>query len=99
MADFRSRFSMFSFEKRTHRGKPIKDITASKGWNDFWVEINDLPANVAIIPAGMDGRPDLISQHLYGTVSYWWILCVANTIIDPFEQLTAGKQIRVPIID
>ena len=90
---------MFSFGTRYHRDKPIKDITASKGWNSFYTEISALPAKAAIIPTGMDGRPDLISTKLYGTPDYWWVICVANTIIDPFEQLVAGKVIRVPIID
>jgi hypothetical protein len=99
MADISSRYKAFSYKTRLHRGKPIKDITDSKGWNKTYSEISKLPSNVAVIPAGYEGRPDLLSFKLYGTSSYWWLLCVANSIIDPFEQLTAGKQIIVPIID
>ena len=99
MSRFKSRYSSFPFESRMHKGKPIKDLTASKEWNAFYVEVKSLPSRVAIVPAGMDGRPDLLAYKLYGSSNYWWVLCVANSIIDPFEQLTAGKQIRVPIID
>jgi hypothetical protein len=99
MSDFSSRYSSFSYTTRYHRGKPIKDISPSKEWTSFYTDITKLPANVTLVPAGMEGRPDLLSYRLYGTVDYWWVLLVANNIVDPFEQLVAGKQIRVPIID
>ena len=34
-----------------------------------------------------DGRPDLISLRIYGTVDYWWILMKHNGISDIFTEL------------
>jgi hypothetical protein len=46
----------------------------------------------------MSGRPDLISQEAYNTPEYWWLVCAINNISDPFEQLIAGKLIKLPVI-
>ena len=47
----------------------------------------------------MEGRPDLISNSIYNTPDLWWLICAANNIIDPFEELISGKKIKIPIID
>tara|TARA_R110002167_G_scaffold245177_1_gene450590 strand:+ start:404 stop:604 length:201 start_codon:yes stop_codon:yes gene_type:complete len=60
--------------------------------------MDDLSFNLALIPVGMEGRPDLISNDVYGTPGYWWLVCTANNIIDPFEELKAGNTIKLPII-
>ena len=53
---------------------------------------------MAKVPTGMEGRPDLIANEFYGDSTYWWIICVANNISDPFEQLKAGKLIKLPLM-
>ena len=98
MAKSTSRYSLYSPTKRSFRNTPVVDITSSESWSNIVEALSDLPSRVAIIPAGMDGRPDLLSFKLYGTPDYWWLICAANKIIDPFEQLTAGKQIIIPIM-
>ena len=47
----------------------------------------------------MEGRPDLIANKVYGTPHLWWVILAANDIIDPFEELLAGKKIKLPIIE
>ena len=98
MNSSKSRFSQFSFRSATHRDKPIKDIVSSKSWENISKTYKNSPSNLAIVPNGMEGRPDLISNSVYGTPYMWWVICVANNISDPFEQLKAGKQIKLPII-
>ena len=46
----------------------------------------------------MDRRPDLMSYEKYGTAKYWWIFAHRNAdiIIDPINDFTAGKVIRIP---
>ena len=35
-----------------------------------------------------------ISAKIYGTVTYWWTIALVNNVINPFEELVAGTQIR-----
>lgn len=40
-----------------------------------------------------------ISYKFYETIKLWWIICKFNNIIDPFKELTIGKNIKVPSLD
>lgn len=40
-------------------------------------------------------RLDLIAYRYYLNVEFWWIICIANDILDPFN-LTIGSIIRIP---
>jgi hypothetical protein len=42
------------------------------------------------------GRFDLISFRMYGTHIYWWIICVANQIRNPFTDLEVGQILTIP---
>jgi|TARA_R100000482_G_scaffold120282_1_gene65422 hypothetical protein len=98
VSSIKSRFTQFSFRSATHRDKPVKDILSSPKWESISKDFEKTPSNLAVVPNGMEGRPDLISNSVYGTPYMWWVICVANNISDPFEQLKAGKQIKLPII-
>lgn len=50
---------------------------------------------VAVIPPGMQYRPDLISREKYGTVDFWWKIMEVNGIKDIFD-FTAGRTIILP---
>ena len=41
-------------------------------------------------------RPDLISYRNYGTVGYWWVICLVNSIQNPFEDIEIGDIIKIP---
>ena len=99
MAKSTSRYSKYSPIKRSFRDTPVVDLISSESWGTVVSNLSNSPSKVAIIPAGMEGRPDLISFKVYGTPDFWWVICAANKIIDPFEQLIAGKQIIIPIIN
>ena len=43
-------------------------------------------------------RPDLISQKAYGTVSFWWVICLVNDLSNPFTDLEVGTLLKVPNI-
>ena len=98
MKDLNSRFHKFSYTSQLHKGKPIKNIHTSPRWSMLPDTMDRMSFNLAVVPVGMDGRPDLISYDVYGTTSYWWLVCASNNIIDPFEELKAGKTIKLPII-
>lgn len=48
--------------------------------------INDMTANT----------PDLISFIKYGTEELYWVICLANKISNPFEELPIGKKLSIP---
>lgn len=42
-------------------------------------------------------RLDIISNDYYGTPNYWWVIALANYIIDPFN-IPVGLYLRIPQI-
>jgi hypothetical protein len=54
---------------------------------------------IVIIPPAFNQRPDLMSQHEYGTPRLWWVFSVRNPdlIIDPINDFLAGTEIYVPV--
>jgi hypothetical protein len=50
---------------------------------------------VAVIPSGMEYRPDLVSKEKYGIPDFWWKIMEANNISDIIE-FKAGKTIILP---
>tara|TARA_R110000824_G_scaffold35687_3_gene111592 strand:- start:18878 stop:19180 length:303 start_codon:yes stop_codon:yes gene_type:complete len=94
-----SRFNTYDALNTTHRSLPFKNLVSSKQWKEFLVEgLGTTSYNVAIIPTNMEFRPDIIAFAAYGSVDLWWLICTANSIIDPNTELPAGKQIKIPII-
>jgi hypothetical protein len=50
---------------------------------------------VAVIPPGMEFRPDLVSKEKYGLPDFWWKILEANGIKDVFD-FKAGRTIVLP---
>lgn len=50
---------------------------------------------LAVVPVGMEYRPDLMSLERYGTVDFWWRIMEANNIKDVME-FKAGRTIILP---
>jgi len=48
-----------------------------------------------IPPGGMEYRPDLVSQKVYGSPNFWWKIMEANDIKDIYD-FKAGLNIRLP---
>lgn len=38
---------------------------------------------------------DNISYQFYGTSFYWYLICELNDIINPYEELVPGQQVKV----
>jgi len=45
-----------------------------------------------------DGRPDLLSYHLYSTVELWWVLMYMLDKLDPTD-LQYGEIVRYPFVE
>lgn len=44
---------------------------------------------------GDNDWPDSISYQYYETESLWWLIMMINNIVNPFEELTEGKQLKI----
>lgn len=44
------------------------------------------------------GRPDLISYKNYGTVRYWWIICLVNQLENPLTDIEMGVILKIPSV-
>lgn len=96
---FSNRYGTYESVRRTHRGKPFKDLVNSAEWKKFLVEnLDKIEYQTTLIPNNMENRVDLIALAAFGTERLWWLICTVNGIIDPTTELIAGKQIRIPII-
>lgn len=51
----------------------------------------------AVIPPGMEFRPDKMSLEAYGTVDFWWRILEANGIKDIYS-FKSGMNIRLPSV-
>lgn len=38
---------------------------------------------------------DNISFKFYNTPSLWWVICIVNNIVNPFEELESGQILRI----
>lgn len=38
---------------------------------------------------------DYISFKIYATPQLWWVVCLTNDILNPFEELEPGKNLKV----
>ena len=97
-----TKYSKFNFS-HTNRYRN-NSVYSSEGEIFFETyDIPDLPKSVKDIyhqlKAGEEGRWDLISYKYYKSVNYWWLICIANDISDPFDAPLAGTIIRVPSLD
>lgn len=45
-----------------------------------------------------EGRIDIVSLINYNNAHYWWIIAIANDIIDPINDIVEGKVLRIPSI-
>jgi hypothetical protein len=43
-----------------------------------------------------EGRLDLIASVFYNEPRWWWILAQYNNILDPFNEVTAGRVLLIP---
>ena len=68
------------------------------------LQIERLENNGAVLPTytviSTDlERPDIISVKIYGQQKWWWLLMRTNNILDPFNDLFVGQQLKVFPLD
>lgn len=56
-------------------------------------------STVFMIGADTEFRPERISFKFYNTVGWWWVICMFNGVVNPLEDLYAGREILIPDIN
>lgn len=80
-----------------HLDKTTTTVLNSDVFDNFVENIEtQFEYDYGYVPNGFEHRPDLISNVFYGTPKNWWLLCVVNNVIDPFEGFNAGERIAIP---
>jgi len=64
-----------------YNGVSIADITINFRLTKLTDNLSNFYTNVDIIEGA---TPELVSFDAYGTTDYWWLVLIANDVIDPF---------------
>lgn len=61
-------------------------------------EIGESSADIYhVVENSQEGRLDVLAQKYYNNPSLWWMIAIANDIVDPFV-LVSGTTVRIPSI-
>ncbi len=76
-------------------------ITGEKFLQTYKIpEIKSRPTDISYtVTSDRAFRPDLISYDFYDTPTLWWLICVANEILNPLDKtdgLYSGRVITAP---
>lgn len=64
--------------------------------NQYFVEPAEKESTY-IVGVETENRLDLVSYRCYSTPKYWWVIALANYIIDPFD-VPYGSTLRIPAL-
>lgn len=62
--------------------------------NQYSIDKSD-DESTYIVGVETTNRLDLVSYRCYSTAKYWWVIALANYIIDPFD-VPYGTVLRIP---
>lgn len=89
---------LYSNSSRYKNLRRIQDEDTKKIYHESWsqntVSMSDSDTYYTVT-AAEENRLDIIANTYYGTPKYWWVIALANYIIDPFDVPT-GTQLRIP---
>lgn len=81
----------------SHRTKKVSTILHKRTIDQLRRLLNtDYAYDVGYIPPGYEHRPDKISTVFYGTPDNWWLLLMANSIMDPLDGFKVNQKIKIP---
>ena len=88
-------YSMGS-ETLTHKGVTLKTTVGNTEADQFTVDLNELDtASYTKVPNGLEHRPDLLANQLYGDPEKLWLICLASNRFDVFEDFSVGAKIEL----
>jgi len=69
---------------------------------ETWIKnpIKSDPSDIVyFVEQKYEGKPQLLGYVFYGDTGLWWIICQYNGILDPIEEIVAGKLLLIPTIE
>jgi len=89
----------YSNVSRYKNVRTIRDDETSKIHHESWkvqgIPLSNDDDSYFTVTLETENRLDLIAYNYYGSARYWWIVALANNIIDPFD-VPVGKRLRIP---
>lgn len=84
-------------KERTNKGGIFKGVSGEPTYFPVALAYSKLIPVIGYykVPNNFADRPDLISDYLYKSTDYWWVVLWANNILDPFGRPKAGEIIKV----
>jgi len=82
----------------THKEKNVATCLNSNRFKQFVANLDSAPFEVGVIPAGFEHRADKIAELFYGSPSLDWLICWANNVYDPLQQLNVGDRIKIVFV-
>lgn len=73
-----------------------KGVYYHESWNQKFIDESP-EDNFFTVTESEKDRLDLVSYSYYGTSNYWWVIAIANEILDPFD-VPVGTNLRIPPI-
>ena len=76
----------------------IQDKDSGKIYHENWnkkIIDTSIQDQYFIVTIREQNRLDIISNDFYNTPKFWWMIAMANDIIDPFE-VDVGTRLRIP---
>lgn len=79
-----------------YKNTPVRDFYLDL-WNPPEITATADDLRITVTPQ-QAGRPDLLSEQLYGTPRFWWIFAMRNPDLlpDPVNDFVAGLEIFAP---
>ena len=77
--------------------RTIQDDNGNIYHESWYQKVVDLSPDdqYIIVSKDEENRLDIIAQKYYNTARYWWVVALANYIIDPFS-VPSGTRLRIP---
>ena len=80
-----------------YKTKKTQIVVGTAAFDSYYKSVvNNQNSKLIRLPAGYEGRLDLVSLQVYGTPNRWWELAIVNGIHDPGEQMKAGMLLKIP---
>jgi hypothetical protein len=67
-------------------------------WDRYSFELDETD-QIFTVSNSYVNRIDLIADTFYGEPRFWWIIAQYNNILDPWAEITIGRQLRLPTLN
>ena len=72
---------------------------SADGFVEWWERtiFEEDPSDISYVVENFyEGRLDMIASLFYNEPRWWWLIAQYNNILNPAEEITAGRILRIP---